>query len=406
MICPVTFDKASKRRRTFLLFFWTLSFFSLSFLLCGGTARAQDAPREIAIDELDRQNATVEKIEGDTPGALLTPADPKVGVDEKYRQRYLAQIMVYAGERPAGILVRYVRRFRVYVPDRDSLPFARKVARTLLTLYTLTHDVLNYDHPRNAPVVNIWITRTTPTELSADTGGEQIRNEIYLYNLGETRKPIEWLREIAHEYGHFILPGISGFALPEEWGNGMLGERLFLSLIADALKAKKLTPDAIPLSSAEEIAEEVALQINPLLLKFAQTGIVEKRMATRDAAQMETFVTFAVYWKSVYGSRALRNAFSESESGQKYAFLKASDFLRGAYRSLKSEAEFTITPPLLSGKAERFQVYLPAGTFRVKPLLSGEKWEVEGVTRLGNTFKLKTAGWHRVTAKTKLTLTK
>ena len=61
-------------------------------------------------------------------------------------------------------------------------------------------------------------------------------------------------------------------------------------------------------------------------LEIAQEGIVEKRMATRDAAQMETFVTFAVYWKSVYGSRALRNAFSESESGQKYAFLKASDF--------------------------------------------------------------------------------
>ena len=45
----------------------------------------------------------------------------------------------------------------------------------------------------------------------------------------DTSKPqAEACRELAHEYGHAVLPAIGGFKSPEDWANGYLGERLFL----------------------------------------------------------------------------------------------------------------------------------------------------------------------------------
>ncbi len=408
---PASEAQAQKRKRRQ----GNVSCFPLLALLIAGILSAgngkrvegQEPPRDIPVSEIENQDGAVEKTEGSTPGVLLTPALSKPGRDEKYGETYLAQIMVYALERKTGKPERYVRRFRIYVPDADSLPFARKAARTLLTLFTLTREKLGCDHPRSTPVVNVWITRSTPAQLSSDIGGEQTRNDIYLYHLTEERKPIEWLRETAHEYGHFVLPGISGFTSPEEWGNGVLGERLFLLWIAFGLRENTLSAEAVPLAAPAEIERYRSEQITPLIRRIAAGGITEARIAKRDAGQMEAFVSLALYWRSVYGEAALRDAFAETHSAKTEGFAQAGDFLRGAFHSLKSASRITLLSPFSAGnplKPTAFQVYLPAGAYRIQSHSGKSTIEIAETVQTGNLLKVNTSGWKKATLTGRLVL--
>lgn len=57
--------------------------------------------------------------------------------------------------------------------------------------------------------------------------------DLYLYAAGVACPPGEWLRELAHEYGHIALPGIGGFTRTDDpWADGELGELLFIKWLA------------------------------------------------------------------------------------------------------------------------------------------------------------------------------
>jgi hypothetical protein len=47
-----------------------------------------------------------------------------------------------------------------------------------------------------------------------------------------TASPEEWLRQVAHEWGHYALPMMGRFSEPEPDAAGALGEALFLQLLA------------------------------------------------------------------------------------------------------------------------------------------------------------------------------
>ncbi|MFO8082510.1 MAG: hypothetical protein R6V07_19695, partial [Armatimonadota bacterium] len=64
------------------------------------------------------------------------------------------------------------------------------------------------------------------------TGAEQYEDDIFIYDVGRDRKPEEWLRQIAHEWGHYALPTMGRFSQPEPDAAGVLGEALFLQLLA------------------------------------------------------------------------------------------------------------------------------------------------------------------------------
>ncbi|MDQ3812655.1 MAG: hypothetical protein M3347_01735 [Armatimonadota bacterium] len=66
--------------------------------------------------------------------------------------------------------------------------------------------------------------------------------DITFFKMTQPRDESEWLRELAHEYGHVALPALNGFEPPlEPYGNGLMGETLGM-LWAAAAPGEFVTP--------------------------------------------------------------------------------------------------------------------------------------------------------------------
>jgi hypothetical protein len=78
-------------------------------------------------------------------------------------------------------------------------------------------------------IVDIWLCE------GGNVGGEQVGRNIYIYQIEKGREEVELIREVAHEWGHHIIPPIGPYEEPEEWANGCIGERLLLKLLLNNL---------------------------------------------------------------------------------------------------------------------------------------------------------------------------
>lgn len=123
-------------------------------------------------------------------------------------------------------------RFRLYSPSRlasqrlqDYESLAQQTLRTLLGLYVLGREffALGPRFHREEGVVDVWLCE------EGEAGGEQWHGNLYLYGIGEPRDGLEWLRELAHEWGHHTIPPLRGESRRyEPWLSGDVGERLYL----------------------------------------------------------------------------------------------------------------------------------------------------------------------------------
>jgi hypothetical protein len=384
----------------------TVFFFALLALFLPSLSQADVPPAQLLPGEVARQDANKETITAPTPGLLLTPKGAQADGDEKYRQRYHAACYVYIGEVSAGSgsaqPVSYQRRFAVHAPELDALPLTKRVARMLLLLYGLNRDRLHYDHAFHQ-TVDVWLSGQSAPGSSPDVGGEQFKNQIYIYNIFAERKPIEWAREVAHEYGHYALPGISGFKAPEEWANGVLGERLLLKWIGDDLQAGRMKADDLPFVKREDVDEYVSKQVTPLIRRIAHDGITEAALARRDAGAMDLYTGLALYVDTAMGTNALLNAISYTEPKTAGAFAQAPDFLRGVQTSLQGATEIIYTSPLPAheGKAD-FWVYLPRGEYTLETGGAAKSWvfasDAKTVHAIGrNGILINAAAWRKLT---------
>jgi hypothetical protein len=325
-----------------------------------------------------------ETITGAFPGMLLVPQEEPQDQDGKYAQSYHAACYVYVGVPkpgdPNGHVERYIRRFAVHAADRDTLPLTKRTARLLLLLYGENHARLHFDHPYNE-TVDVWLSRQSiPAGAGMDAAGEQFKNQIYLYNIAATRPPAEWAREIAHEFGHYALPGVSGFREPEEWANGVLGERLFLKWLHEDLRAALLKPDDIPFVTPLELGDYIGKQVTPLIrrIAFAHDSYDAAPLSRTDAVAMDNYTALALYLDTVYGSPMLLNALQYTEPKPGSTFVTAPDFLRGTLAALRGATELNITPPVFAGghTVDNLLVYLPAGEWTGVPEGNLRTWEV------------------------------
>ena len=381
---------------------------TLFLCLCLATphVRADGLPAQLLPSAVDMQDADKEVVAAPAPGLLLIPHGPQQVTDEKYKQRYHAACYVYVGELSAGSSsgqpVNYIRRFVVHAPETDSLPLVKRAARCLLLLYGLNTSRLRTDHPFHQSV-DVWLSGQGLSSSSPDAGGEQFKNQIYIFNIFADRRPVEWVRELAHEYGHYILPGVSGFKAPEEWANGVLGERLFLRWMNEEIKAGKIKADDIPFAKQEDIAEYVAKQDTPLIQRIARDGITESAFAKRDAGAMDLYTGLALYSDAVNGTSGLNSAFSYTTPKTQGTFVQAPDFLRGVEASLRGATDITYTCPLPShdGKAD-FWIYLPRGEFAVSLSGSATSWIFASDARAihpvgGGGIIVNVAAWRKLT---------
>lgn len=359
---------------------------------------AQELGVRLLPSQVERMTDEKEAINTPFAGLIVTPRNPQSATDDKYNQKYPAACFVYIEEKSGGNITGYERRFAVHAPDNGALPTAKRVAKLLLWFHGMTRERLKTDHARNLPTVHVWLTRSAGAGLSPDVGGEQFKNHIYIYDIFAERRAVEWVREVAHEYGHYALPGVIGFTAPEEWSNGVLGERLYLKWLSDDVLTGRIDSDFLPFINEVELNEFQTRQIVPLINRWA-TQADWKRLVRTDAAGMDEYTGLILYWDAVHGSAAVRDVFAASNSGANNAFLTAPDVGQGAMNSLKDAEQFTITPPL-KDKTAPFAVYLPFAAWSVETK-NVKAWQIlpEGknqITRNKSAIFVKVRGWYKV----------
>ncbi len=118
---------------------------------------------------------------------------------------------------------------RVYFPSptlsREGADYAELAQRVLdlyVRLYCIGRAYLGGGElPSEAAPLKVWLVEGERAEA------EKRWEEIFLYGINVARTPLEWVRQICHEYGHFELRPVGPFDEPETWANGVLGEALF-----------------------------------------------------------------------------------------------------------------------------------------------------------------------------------
>ena len=221
--------------------------------LLAARAAADEAPPLSEADLRAMPGATIFAASG---VATSTPqGDAPAVTDPLFGGQYTTATSVYVREGTQWWL-----RFTVHCALRDDLPLARNVGRLLGAIWrqagvrfgTLCARL------RERPV-DVWLSR------SGAAGGEHWRTDIYLLDIGSPRTGIEWAREVAHEYGHYLLPGASGYTDPESWANGVLGERLFLWWLQRAAQAGSADAASLPFVSRADLDDYAAKQVTPLI---------------------------------------------------------------------------------------------------------------------------------------------
>ncbi len=283
-------------------------------------------------------------------------------------------------------------RFRVYAQQTEDLPAAQKVCRLLLRLQEIAWLRLRFQiNLQGERVLNVWLCR------QGNAGGEQWRNNLYIYSIQEIREPLEWLREVAHEFSHALFPGITGYTAPEPWANGYMGERLFMTWLDVLVQSGQLSPEDVCGTSLTDIRAFAQQRCLPLRRIWESAGFPHKDFERTDAGGMGALIGLVLYIDGVYGSSVLRATFARLIEPQPAALWKA-------FTEAVSESdEMLITP---TGGA--IQVWLPSGQWRVEAedkkavLQQGKgRWQVTQ-----SAWRLPRSGWFLMKSTSALRLVK
>lgn len=238
--------------------------------------------------------------------------------------------------------------FEVHAQRQTLYPYAERACRLLLTCYELARTRLGLDHPlRYDRMLRVFLM------IEGTPGAQQQQNLIYLYDLTERVPPHAWLRELTHEYGHWIIPPINSFEEPEAWANGDLGERWFTYHLMALARNAKGEPDY--LMDAPTSALEAYLQraVEPLVQRMAREGLHPQRWRSRRRAGYEEYLALALYIDRVYGSERLGRAMLCAGG------VEPDDFLRGVRESLTEPTRLQVQLPFANG-----YLFLPGGAAR------------------------------------------
>ncbi len=154
------------------------------------------------------------------------------------------------------------------------------------------------------------------------TGAEQYQHNIYLYDVAQGRSVLEWTREIAHELGHALLPPVGRFDEPEPWGNGEVGERLFLQWLA--AEASQVSGYGWPSAPAQDalaalcsgqsmdLHSYIADQCRPLLDFWLREGPESPLIAGTGRQSLDHFLGFCLWVQAAHGPRLLAQVLDAS----------------------------------------------------------------------------------------------
>ena len=319
---------------------------------CSPSAGALSLPERLTADEIRSRMA--ERIHEGVPAPFAIvegPRGPKYTTQRLEGAEFPHSLGIYTAE-PDG----YTLRFAVYYQSPDHRPFAERAGKLLAVLWGMANRRFSTTlaRLREAPV-SLWMTR------GGEAGAEQHAANLFVYNVLSPRSGIEWARELAHEYGHYLLPGATGYSHPESWSNGMLGERLFTHWLLQDLNGGRISPNSLPFVRRKDVQEYCDRQVFPLLDPMRSRGPQPAVLSGTDERALDAHTGFMLYVDSTYGSPALLQLLEYLPAARGNT-PQGIDFLVAFITWVREEPVQTITIP--AGGA--VMVYLSRGEFNLR----------------------------------------
>jgi hypothetical protein len=282
-----------------------------------GVSVAADLPPASASDRgtltRDDPRATVEEVPGGF--LLLTPPEdrPAMARDGRYQWLFPRALFLYqtaSGGTAAGKGDRGWRRILTVHHAVKDADVALRTARLCARMLRLHRERFGKDavFPRGHREAHVWLYRQTPLGPQVTLGGETRDNHVYVFATAEPRSPIEWVRTVAHEWGHLTLPAARGFSAPESDASGFLGERLYLKWLREERRAAGRDPLLDDGTDAAGLDLYHGRQVAPLIARFEKTGPDSALWDGKGEETMDLYVGAALASDQALGSRLLGDA--------------------------------------------------------------------------------------------------
>ncbi|MCJ7822174.1 MAG: hypothetical protein MUQ26_03675 [Armatimonadetes bacterium] len=207
---------------------------------------------------------------------------------------------------------RYEVRVAAHWEEPGQHPIAHNALGATLAFYCLAKELLGLDptKPWGDPV-DVWVTN------KGQPGARAQGRAIYLYSAKTPRPAGEWLREIAHEYGHVSFPGLGGFTeTDDEWVDGHLAELLFPKWLTASGAAWLSWPVA-------EWECEASTERQRLIGLVGSGELDKARLAGKDKAARDYLLGLALRFEQTEGPEALGKALKKCARGTAAGFGKA-----------------------------------------------------------------------------------
>lgn len=221
----------------------------------------------------------------------------------------------YVWEPKAG---RWQLRVRVHHTDAGA-DLAPAALKTTLALYAVVKGQMGFDPTGEWKTpIDVWLAEGGPP------GAHSAGRSIYLYAIKTPRAPEEWLRELAHEYGHIALPGLGGFTKTDDaWADGELGELLFVKWLAAAKADLPAVRETGWLPWPVSAAEDVARPRREQLIARAAGKPDPRRVRGEDVKAREYVLGLALRVEAERGPRGLAEVLARCVRGTGPQFLAA-----------------------------------------------------------------------------------
>jgi hypothetical protein len=276
-------------------------------------------------------------------GTLSSPdADPKYGW--KYTRR-------------AAVYIASSRRYTLHYQNGEDAAIAARVADLLGRLHCAAVGFA----PRSTapPEVHVWLPR------AGRAGGEQFRDSIYLFAVQVPRSDGEWVREVAHELGHLLLPSLARYDDPEPMENGYLGERLLPKWLFD--RGIRSVWDG-----RVRLAEYLRQRAAPLRTAFLKAGPGSPLRTDRGPAGMDYAIGLILTLEAQHGPELLARVIARNEATGLESLLLAYREEIATLRSYRIPVELvvpdrsvvrSIAAGRLPFRRAIYRAYLPSGSW-------------------------------------------
>lgn len=201
----------------------------------------------------------------------------------------------------------YELRFRVFSQEKKEKDDpGLKTNRMLTALWDEMFTRAKVDHSKqyNGRIIDVYLCwggqaggeqRFDATTVKTPTGDVRVNlNTIYIYDVNSFTDPMEMAREVAHEYGHAVLPAIGGYTAPEGWANGFLGEKVFLSWLRDGMADGRLTTADSMGATKDQIDAWLKVHSEPLISAAAQVLPTPASLKDTSAHGMDKYLGLAL----------------------------------------------------------------------------------------------------------------